>query len=281
MTAREFLINLSIILGIMAIGALLETVVPMFAAKAWKGDRRGANLALTAVVFLFNWLLTSIAALVALTLSLKPAGVTASLGLPFWAQIVSSVVILDFSAGYVSHRGLHMVPALWRVHRIHHSDPFVDVTTTYRTHPVETLWRFLFVLVPVWTLGIPAQAVLIQRLLQAGNGILEHANVRLWAPLDRLLSQFWVTPNVHKIHHSRARAETNSNYGNVLSLYDRLLGTFTPAERAHSVVYGLDDADPRRLGSFTGLLAMPLHEPRSEREEQAAFLTQNSGTGRA
>ena len=133
----------------------------------------------------------------------------------------------------------------------------------------------------MWTLGIPAQAVLIQRLVQASNSILEHSNVRLWAPLDRILSPFWVTPNVHKIHHSRTLAETNSNYGNVLSLYDRLLGTFTPAERAHSVVYGLDDADPARVGSFTGLLSMPLHEPRSGREEHPAFLTQNSGTGRA
>lgn len=281
MTAREFLTNLSIILSIMAIGALLETAVPMFAAKAWKGDRRGANLALTAVVFLFNWLLTSIAAVVALTFSLHPAGVIAGLGLPFWAQIVASVVILDFSVGYLSHRTLHMIPALWRVHRIHHSDPFVDVTTTYRTHPVETFWRFLFVVIPVWTLGIPAQAVLIQRLLQASNGILEHSNVRLWAPLDRLLSQFWVTPNVHKIHHSRALAETNSNYGNVLSLYDRLFGTFTPAERAHSVVYGLDDADPKRLGSFAGLLSMPFREPRAERRDETVFLTQNSGTGGA
>src|SRR5262249_19976976 len=145
MSAREFLTNLSIILSIMAVGALFETVVPMFAARegaralqasAWTRARRGANLGLTAIVFLLNWLLTSIAALVALTFSLHPAGVMASLGLPFWATIILGVVVLDFSAGYLSHRGLHLVPALWRVHRIHHSDPFVDVTTTYRTHPV-------------------------------------------------------------------------------------------------------------------------------------------------
>jgi sterol desaturase/sphingolipid hydroxylase (fatty acid hydroxylase superfamily) len=103
----------------------------------------------------------------------------------------------------------------------------------------------------------------IQRLLQATNGILEHSNVRLWRPLDRVLSLVWVTPNVHKIHHSRDVAETNSNYGNVLSIYDRLLGTFTPADRAFSVVYGLDDADPARLASLSGLLAMPFREGNS------------------
>ena len=116
---------------------------------------------------------------------------------------------------------MHMWPVMWRFHQIHHSDPFVDVTTTYRTHPVETVWRFLFAIVPVWLLGIPAQAVMIQRLLQATNGIIEHANIRLWPPLDRVLSLVWVTPNVHKIHHSREVSETNSNYANLLTVYDR------------------------------------------------------------
>jgi sterol desaturase/sphingolipid hydroxylase (fatty acid hydroxylase superfamily) len=187
----------------------------------------------------------------------------AKVGLPPIAQIAAGVILLDFTVGYLAHRGLHIFPTLWRFHRIHHSDVFVDVTTTYRTHPVETFWRFLFVIVPVWTLGIPAQAVVIQRLLQATNGILEHSNVRLWRPLDRVLSLVWVTPNVHKIHHSRDVAETNSNYGNVLSIYDRLLGTFTPADRAFSVVYGLDDADPARLASLSGLLVMPFREGNS------------------
>jgi sterol desaturase/sphingolipid hydroxylase (fatty acid hydroxylase superfamily) len=181
--------------------------------------------------------------------------------LPIPVQIVAGIIVLDLSVGYLSHRTLHILPALWRVHRIHHSDPFVDVTTTYRTHPIETIWRFLFAVVPVWILGIPAQAVVIQRLLQVTNGLLEHSNVRLWPPLDRLLSSVWVTPNVHKIHHSRAAAETNSNYGNVLSIYDRIFRTFTPADRADSVVYGLDDADPARSASFQGLLSMPFQEP--------------------
>jgi sterol desaturase/sphingolipid hydroxylase (fatty acid hydroxylase superfamily) len=98
--------------------------------------------------------------------------------------------------------------------------------------------------------------VVIQRLVSAANGILEHGNIRIWNPLDRVLSLVWVTPNVHKIHHSRELAETNSNYGNV-TIYDRMLGTFTPSDRAVSVVYGLDDADPTQIASFGGLLSMP------------------------
>ena len=258
MTPRNFLMNVTIIISVMAAAALIETAVPMFAAAALgkkTNGRRRANLGLTALSFGWNWVLASLAATAALTL--RPAGLLAGVAWPLWIQTAIGIVVLDFSVGYLSHRAMHAWPVMWRFHEIHHSDPFVDVTTTYRTHPVETAWRFLFAIVPVWILGIPAQAVVIQRLLQATNGVIEHANIRLWPPLDRVLSVVWVTPNVHKIHHSRDVAETNSNYANLLTIYDRLLGTYTPAHRAERVVYGLGDADPAAIASFPGLLSMP------------------------
>src|SRR5262249_3213559 len=202
--------------------------VPFFAAKR-DPDRRSANLAFTGLSFLTNWLLASTAAVLAF--SLRPAGL---LSLTAWSptlRIVLGVVVLDFSIGALSHRLLRRSPFLWRFHRIHHCDDFVDVTTTYRTHPVETVWRFLFSVGPVWLVGIPAQAVVIQRLLQASFGVMEHSNIRLPRALDRILSTILVTPNVHKVHHSRLLAETNSNYANVLTLWDRLLGPFTPSRR--------------------------------------------------
>jgi sterol desaturase/sphingolipid hydroxylase (fatty acid hydroxylase superfamily) len=262
MTVQAFLTNISIILTVMAIGALIETAVPMFVAKPWKQPRRAANLGLTAVSFLSNWLLSSVAAAAALVF--RPAGALAGLGWPTWVEIVTGIVVLDFSVGYLSHRTMHMWPAMWTFHRVHHSDVFVDATTTYRTHPVETVWRFLFAMVPVWALGIPAQAVMIQRLLQATNGVIEHGNIRLWAPLDRVLSWVWVTPNVHKIHHSRELSETNSNYANLLTIYDRLLGTYTPSARAESVTYGLDNAERMSRASLPGLLTLPFQGSASQ-----------------
>ena len=259
MTAREFLTNVTIILTVMALGSVIEVLVPMFADKPWKRGRRGANLRFTALSFASNWILASVAAVAALRW--RPAGVMAQLDWPGWLSMVVGIVVLDFSVGYLSHRAMHMWPPMWRFHQVHHNDPFVDVTTTYRTHPVETVWRFLFGIAPIWFLGIPAQAVVIQRLLQATNGILEHANIRLWPPLDRALSQVWVTPNVHKMHHSRRIDETNSNYANLITLYDRVLGTYTPVERAATVVYGLDETDPTVVGSFPRLLALPFRHP--------------------
>jgi sterol desaturase/sphingolipid hydroxylase (fatty acid hydroxylase superfamily) len=222
MPLRTFLSTVAIILIVMAI-ALLEIALPFVAAKPWTLGRRRANLGLTAASFLLNWLLASVAATAAVVL--RPAGLIPQLGWPVWLEAVIGILVVDFSTGYLSHRSMHTWPAMWRFHQIHHSDPFVDVTTTYRTHPVETVWRFLFAIVPIWILGIPAQAVVIQRLLQAINGVIEHANIRFWGPLDRVLSLVWVTPNVHKIHHSRQVTETNSNYANLLTIYDRLLGT--------------------------------------------------------
>ena len=276
MTVREFLANLTIILAVMAIGATLEILVPMFVDKPWKRDRRAANLGLTGLSFASNWMLASAAAVAALTL--RPAGLLAQRGLPFWAEVLIGVLVLDFSVGYLSHRTMHMWPFMWRFHEVHHSDPFVDVTTTYRTHPVETVWRFVFAIVPIWSLGLPAEALLIQRLLQASNGVIEHANIRLWPPLDRVLSLVWVTPNVHKIHHSRQVSETNSNYANLLTVYDRLFRTYTPAERAGSVTYGLDGAEEMGRASFPGLLLMPFRRHRSfDRPEKASAVEAELG----
>jgi sterol desaturase/sphingolipid hydroxylase (fatty acid hydroxylase superfamily) len=116
MTARECVTNVTIILTVMAVGALLETAVPMFGAAPWKQDRRVANLGLTALSFISNWVLASLAATPAL--SLRPAGLMAQLGWPAWIQIVAGIVILDFSVGYLSHRTMHMWPAMWRFEQI-------------------------------------------------------------------------------------------------------------------------------------------------------------------
>ena len=131
-------------------------------------------------------------------------------------------------------------------------------TSPRRIAPIlfESVWRFLFMMVPVWLLSLPAEALVVYRLLSALNGLLEHANIRIRSSFDTALSCVWVTPNMHKIHHSRDRMETNSNYGNLLSLHDRIFRTFIPTDRAPSVVYGLDDTDPGSIRSLPRLLSM-------------------------
>jgi len=255
MTPHEFLRSIIVIVALMAAAALLETVVPLFGRGAAGRGRQRANLGLTALTFAGNWALASAASLVPLAAAARGAGL-AGLGLAPWLQVLTSIAVLDFCT-YLAHRSRHVTPELWRVHRVHHSDPFVDVSTTYRQHPIESLWRFLWIAGPAAALGLPASGVIAYRLVSALNALAEHANVPLWRPLDTALSLAWVTPNTHKVHHSRACAETDTNYGNILALYDRLLETFSPSARAYDVRYGLDDVDAPEATSFTRLLAMP------------------------
>ncbi len=256
MSARELLMNAAAVFAVMALIGVVELVVPLCARTPVHRGRGTANLGLTAFTLMLNWFLMSAAASIALALSFQAPAPMARLGMPFTVQLIIGIVVLDFFFGYLAHRTMHWSPTLWRVHRVHHSDPFVDVTTSYRMHPIEVLWRFLFLITPIWMLGVSTEAVVTYRLLSALNGIFEHANIQLWRPLEAL-SLVWVTPHMHKVHHSRQAAETDSNYGNILAIHDRLFHTFTPADRAAAVVYGLDDADPVRATSLPGLLSMP------------------------
>lgn len=286
MNSQVFARNLGITLLLMAVAAGIEAVLPLFERGESSRGRTRTNLSLTAMNFVFNFVLSSLTAIVALRLGVKPASLLAATNLPLVVQIVVTIIVLDFMYGYLSHALLHKIPALWRVHRVHHSDPFVDVTTSFRSHPVETLWRFLFMTIPAWTLGMPAMGIVIYRLLGTANAVLEHANIRLWRPLDRAGSLLWVTPNMHKIHHSDEPRETDSNYGNILSIYDRLLGTYTDTDRAHHVVYGLRETDPAEVRSFTGMLASPFapekHGPPSARMgpgQATGYGSEATGTG--
>jgi sterol desaturase/sphingolipid hydroxylase (fatty acid hydroxylase superfamily) len=262
MTTREVLTNVTIIVALMGLFALIETIVPFFARAEARTGRGSANLGLTVLTFVSNWGLTSAAALVALGASRHGIGLATNLEPTMPTQIAFSIVVLDFSS-YIAHRSMHAVPLLWRMHQVHHSDPFVDVSTTYRQHPLEGVWRFVWTIGPAWTLGLPATGIVVYRLVSAVNAILEHANIRVWRPLDGILSLLWVTPNMHKVHHSREGTETDSNYGNIFAIYDRVLGTFTRTDRAFEVAYGLDGVDSRCATSFFGLLSLPFRRERS------------------
>jgi sterol desaturase/sphingolipid hydroxylase (fatty acid hydroxylase superfamily) len=234
--------------------ALVELWIPLFASSERAKGRNSANLGLTAFTFAVNWALDSGAAIFALSLGGK--GALRGVGMPAWAWIAISVVVLDLAA-YLAHVTMHKSPLLWRVHRVHHSDPFVDVTTAFRQHPFEGVWRFLWSLAPIWLLGIPAAAVVAYRALSAGNALLEHANIRLWPRFDGALTNVFVSPNMHKVHDSQAQQQTDSNYGNIFSIFDRLFRTFRPADEALQVTYGLDDISVEEGKSIVRLVKLP------------------------
>jgi len=239
----------------MAAFAIVETFAPLFPMRTLHRAHLRANLALSASTLAINLGLGASAALGSEWLRGRGIGLLAtreSTVLLFAAGIVA----LDL-ATYWAHWLMHRVPALWRVHRVHHADPLVDVTTSFRQHPFETLLRYAFVLATSWMLGLPVAVVALYRALSALNALAEHANIAIWPRLDSIVSLVMVTPNMHKVHHSRAQRETDTNYGNLLSAFDRILGTFTPTNRGPKVIYGLaghDEAEQQRLGA---LLLLP------------------------
>jgi sterol desaturase/sphingolipid hydroxylase (fatty acid hydroxylase superfamily) len=254
--ARSLLTFIVVLCGALA---LVELWIPLYASH----DRRGrspANLGLTTATFLLNWLLDSSAAILALSLAIQGRGLLRSFALSRAAWIAISIVVLDLTA-YLAHLILHKIPWLWRIHRVHHSDPFVDVTTAFRQHPLEGIWRFLWTIVPIWMLGLPASGVIVYRVLSAGNALFEHANIRLSQPLDRMLARVWVSPNMHKVHHSRTQLQTDSNYGNILAIFDRAFLTFRPTDEALRVAYGLDDISPEDGRSISRLVTLPFSRP--------------------
>jgi sterol desaturase/sphingolipid hydroxylase (fatty acid hydroxylase superfamily) len=142
-----------------------------------------------------------------------------------WVTVLVSVALLDLAI-YLQHVMFHAVPVLWRLHRMHHADLDFDVTTGVRFHPVEILLSTGYKLALVGVLGIPAIAVVIFEVLLNAGSMFNHANLRLPEPVDRALRWLVVTPDMHRVHHSTAPAETNSNFGFTLPWWDRLCGTY-------------------------------------------------------
>jgi len=188
------------------------------------------------------------------------------IGLVYWLQlsVVSSIIIsallLDFFGGWLSHITEHKVPLFWRMHIIHHADNNVDVTSGLRHHPLESVWRGLFFLMAIVICGAPIYAVMIyQTLLTVFTGV-THANISLPAKVDRVMSYVLVSPNMHKVHHHWKQPYTDSNYGAVFSIWDRLLGTFKKLDPGQ-IRYGLDRYYPNEKDEdIVALLKKPFQK---------------------
>jgi len=248
--------TIGLILLAMAFVAVLETVIPLHARNAWHRTHLKPNLALTAVTFFTNVFLNAAVLFTLAYLEKRDWGLLNVVALEPALAIAIVVLGLDF-AFYAAHVAMHKVPLFWRFHRVHHSDPALDVTTTIRQHPGEGIIRYVAIYLTAAVLGASVTAFAVYRTASALNGLLEHANIEFPRWLDTSLS--WVTtwPNVHKVHHSRKSSESNTNYGNLFSWWDRLFSTFTPAHHGAVVSFGLDGHDHPARQTTAGLLALP------------------------
>lgn len=252
--------SIGVLLAAIGVLSLIEALIPL-RARGVAGRRHLApNLALTLITFASNFVLNIPLLLGLAWLHGRGLGLFNAIAVPSAVAVLGSVVALDF-AWYVTHVTLHRVPALWRFHVVHHCDVTVDVTTTIRQHPGESLIRYGFLAAFAFALGAPLAGFALYRIWSALHGQIEHANIRLPQGLDTAITWLFSSPNMHKIHHTRDPALADRNYANIFSGWDRLFGTFTPSREGREVDYGLKGFDGVDRQSTLGLLAMPFQVP--------------------
>ena len=256
---NEAVIRLVIFLGLFAILALAETRAPRRVRVQPKKRRWLTNWALvladTAVLRLLALALPLLAVGAAIDAERLGWGLFNVLSLPNVLEIVLTVLLLDFLI-WAQHLITHKIPVLWRIHRVHHTDQDIDVSTAIRFHPLEIALSMLLKIGAVYVLGASAISVVIFEVILNGMAMFNHANLKVPLRLDAVLRRFIVTPDMHRVHHSVDRAEHDSNYGFSLSIWDQIFRTYRPQPNAgHDAMQtGLEwqNGQPSRIGwSFT------------------------------
>ncbi|HJZ44565.1 MAG TPA: sterol desaturase family protein, partial [Hyphomicrobiaceae bacterium] len=239
--ANEPLIRLSAFGGIFAAMAAWELLAPRRVQQIGRSTRWPSNIAIVVLdTALVRLVFPTTAVGVALLAEAKGWGLFYAIGLSAWAAMPLGIILLDLAI-YLQHVLFHAVPALWRLHRMHHADLEFDVTTGARFHPIEILLSMGIKLGVIAALGTPAVAVLVFEVLLNATSMFNHSNVRMPAWLDGIIRWIVVTPDMHRVHHSIVARETNSNFGFNLPWWDRLFGTYRgqPAAGHQAMTIGI------------------------------------------
>jgi sterol desaturase/sphingolipid hydroxylase (fatty acid hydroxylase superfamily) len=258
MLAQEPLIRLSVFAAVLLAMAALEHAFPRRPQRlAWR--RWPSNLGLVAVATGLLRLVAPAGAVgIAIWAESRGLGLFPMLGVPFWVAVPVAVLLLDLLI-YVQHRVFHAVPVLWRLHRVHHADPELDASSGLRFHPVEILLSLGIKGVAVVALGAPPEAVLVFEVLLNATSLFNHANVAIPRWLDTPLRWVLVTPDMHRVHHSEIKRETDSDFGFCLSVWDRIFGTYVaePEKGQLGMVIGVEGYRADEQQRIDRLLAQP------------------------
>ena len=246
--------RLLILIFICALLWSLESFIPL---NRYANERLRSslpNIGLTVGLVLTNLLLSFASARVASLAHDNQFGLLFLFELAPWIVLIVGIAALDLFA-YLAHMLLHKSWLGWQFHRVHHSDADVNVTTAFRQHPGETVWRMFWQVLAVVVFGLPLSVVAVYLTISALNAQLEHANIKVNETLDRWLRLVVVTPNMHKVHHSREQHQTDTNYSNIFSVWDRMFRTYTATVDFQTLRYGLDGFDKQQ--TLPALLKLP------------------------
>ena len=253
-----------ILVGGITLFWLIENAFPLFKFNYKKWEHAGINIFMTLTTILVNFSLAFILLKASDWTILNNFGVLQWLPeMPLWLYTLVGLLLLDLIGAYFVHLVEHKVKFLWRFHLVHHTDTWVDTTSGNRHHPGESVIRFLFTTLGVLIVGSPMWLVFIYQTISVVSTQFTHANISLPKKLDFFLSYFIVSPNMHKVHHHYILPYTDSNYGNIFSIWDRIFGTYMYLPK-EEIVYGIDTyMEPEDHNQLKNLLKIPFKKYRS------------------
>ena len=249
---------------------ILEGIVPLFNVKYKKWRHALPNLFFTLTTIIVNFPLAFLLLKTSDWTIINSFGIINWLPeMPLWLYAILGLMLLDLIGAYTAHLVEHKVKPLWMVHLVHHSDHNVDTTTANRHHPLESLIRYLFTLIGVFVVGAPIGLIMLYQSLSVVLSQFNHANIKLPRKLDKAISYILISPDMHKVHHHYKLPYTDSNYGNIFSIWDRLFGTYMHLD-PDKIVYGVDTfPNEKENSSIIGLLKQPFHKYRKPTTDQS------------
>ena len=237
---------------------ILEGAIPLFAFQYRKFRHAGLNLFFTLTTMIVGFGMAGILLWASDYASAHQTGLLYVFTLPTWLRVILGLLLLDLIGAYSIHWLEHKIKWMWKFHLIHHSDTTVDVTTGLRHHPGETVFRVSFTIIAVLVTGSSMGIVMLYQSLSVLFAHITHANIKVPSRADKILSYLFVSPNMHKVHHHYAQPLTDTNYGNIFSLWDRLFRTFRYVEKTDTLQYGIDThMEPKENDRLGNLLAIP------------------------
>ncbi|NBL64877.1 sterol desaturase [Flavobacterium sp. NST-5] len=247
-----------ILVGGIAVFWLIENTFPLFHFDYKKWNHAGINIFFTITTIIVNFVLAFLLLLSADWAVAKKFGVLQWLPqIPLWLFALIGLLILDLIGAYLAHLVQHKTKFLWRFHLIHHTDTWIDTTSANRHHPGESIIRFIFTVLAVLISGSPMWLVFLYQSMSVIFSQFNHANLSLPQKLDKFISFFIVSPNMHKVHHHYQLPYTDSNYGNIFSIWDRMFGTFLTLEKS-KIIYGVDThMNPEEHNQLSSLINIP------------------------
>jgi sterol desaturase/sphingolipid hydroxylase (fatty acid hydroxylase superfamily) len=243
---------------------MIESIIPLFTFQYRRFKHAGLNLFFTATTIVINFVFAFAITLTADWANRQHFGLLHLVNLPLWLFILLGLMILDLISAYWIHYIQHQVKWMWKFHLVHHTDTWVDTTTANRHHPGESVFRAAFTLLAVFVSGSPAWLVLLYQTLSAALSQFNHANMRFPKWLDTAIGWVIVSPDMHKVHHHYTQPLTDSNYGNIFSIWDRLFGTYIKVPDARDLKYGIDThMKEEEHNNMSNLLQIPFQDYRA------------------